>query len=232
MNLMEFQKSKTALTKKALKEHFEVNLDLNKMNQKKTRSMLNRVTGLLKEARRSGSAAQTSPSYLKLVMMEQMLSNHYQDIRVQTSIVVENEEVEKSQVILAAQDLVDQIQKMIEQVSKMNAEELPAVVNGISNEIGTSESETYNQSTSQALTTLLQSLSSAKSDLTSNLGQITGAESAEAPDAFDAGLEDGEMDADLGMGDETAMDVPEPEETPDLSSDETDEIGSAGRELR
>jgi hypothetical protein len=35
------------------------------------------------------------------------------------------------------------------------------------------------------------------------------------------------------MGDETAMDVPEPEEISDLSvSDETDEIGSAGRELR
>jgi hypothetical protein len=233
MNLMEFQGSKTTLAKKALKEHFEVDLDLNKMDQKKTRSMLSRVTGLLKEARRSGSVAQTSPSYLKLVMMEQMLSNHYQDIRVQTSIVVENEEVEKSQVILAAQDLVDQIQKMIEQVSKMNAEELPAVVNGISNEIGTSESETYNQSTSQSLTTLLQSLSTAKSDLTSSLGQITGAESAEAPEAFDAGVEDGEMDADLGMGDETAMDVPEPEEISDLSvSDETDEIGSAGRELR
>jgi hypothetical protein len=114
----------------------------------------------------------------------------------------------------------------------MNAEELPAVVNGISNEIGTAESESYNQSTSQCLTTLLQSLSTAKSDLTSNLGQITGTGSAEAPEAFDAGLEDGEMDADLGMGDETAMDVPEPEEMPDLSSDETDEIGSAGRELR
>lgn len=226
---MEFQKSKTALTKKALKEHFEVNIDLNKMNQKKTCSMLNRVTGLLKEARRSDSDAQTSSSYLKLVMMEQMLSNHYQDIRVQTSIVVENEEVEKSQVILAAQDLVDQIQKMIEQVSKMNAEELPAVVNGISNEIGTTESESYNQSTSQSLTTLLQSLSSVKSDLTRNLGQITGVESAEA---FDAGLEDDEMDADLDMSDETAMDVPEPKETSDLSSDETDEIGSAGRELR
>lgn len=229
---MEFQKSKTTLAKKALKEHFEVDLDLNKMNQKKTRTMLNRVTGLLKEARRGGSAAQTSPSYLKLVMMEQMLSNHYQDIRVQSSIVVENEEVEKSQVILAAQDLVDQIQKMIVQVSKMNAEELPAVVSGISNEIGTAESETYNQSTSQCLTTLLQSLSTAKSDLTSSLGQITGAESTESPEAFDSGIEDDEMDDDLDMGDDANLNMLEPEETPDLSSDETDEIGSAGREFR
>lgn len=231
MNLMEFQGNKTTLAKKALKEHFEVDLDLAKLDQKKTRSMLSRVSGLLKEARRSGSQAQTTPSYLKLVMMEQMLSNHYQDIRVQTSIVVENEEVEKSQVILAAQDLVDQIQKMIEQVSKMNAEELPAVVSGISNEIGTAESESYNQSTGQSLTTLLQSLTTAKADLTSSLGQITGAESVESPEAFDAGVEDGVEDADLDMGDE--MDMSGEEELPALPEpDETDEIGSAGRELR
>ena len=128
------------------------------------------------------------------------------------------------------------IEKMVDHIIKLpDGIDIPDVcvsINGISNEIGTAESETYNQSTSQALTTLIQTLSTAKSDLTSSLGQITGAESTAAPDAFDAGLEDGEMDADLGMGDETDMDMPEPEETPDLSSDETDEIGSAGRELR
>ena len=232
MNLMELQGSKTTMTKKALKEHFEVDFDLSKLDQNKTRTMINKVSGMLKEARKSGTSVQTTPSYLKLVMMEQMLSNHYQDIRVQTSIVVENEEVEKSQVILAAQDLVDQIQKMIEQVSKMNAEELPAVVSGISNEIGTTESEAYNQSTSQSLTTLLQSLSTAKSELTTSLGQITGVQSGEPADAFDSGDEaDMDMDMDLDVDNETDMDVPE-EPTALPEPDETDEIGSAGRELR
>jgi hypothetical protein len=232
MNLMELQGSKTTMTKKALKEHFEVDLDLSKLDQNKTRAMINKVSGMLKEARKSGASVQATPSYLKLVMMEQMLSNHYQDIRVQASIVVENEEVEKSQVILAAQDLVDQIQKMIEQVSKMNAEELPAVVSGISNEIGTAESESYNQSTSQSLTTLLQSLSTVKSELTTSLGQITGVQSEEPTDAFDSGDEsDLDIDMDVDVDSETDMDVPE-EPTALPEPDETDEIGSAGRELR
>ena len=228
MNLVEFQKSKVTQAKKALKEHFEVDINMSKMNQKKTRTMLNRVSGLLKEARSSGTQAQTSSSYLKLVMMEQMLSNHYQDIKINRSIVVENEEVEKSQVILAAQDLVDQIQKMIEQVSKMNAEELPAVVNGISNEIGTAESESYNQSTSEALTTLIQSLSTTKSSLSSSLGQITGIESMSNPEAFDADV----SDDDLNMDDEVDLnvDVTDTEELPELP--EPDDMNSAGRELR
>ena len=230
MNLMELQGSKTTMAKKALKEHFEVDLDLSKLDQNKTRAMINKVSGMLKEARKSGTSVQATPSYLKLVMMEQMLSNHYQDIRVQASIVVENEEVEKSQVILAAQDLVDQLQKMIEQVSKMNAEELPAVVSGISNEIGTTESESYNQSTGQSLTTLLQSLSTAKSELTTSLGQITGVQSEEPVDAFDSGDET-DIDMDLDIDSETDMDVPE-EPTALPEPDETDEIGSAGRELR
>lgn len=228
MNLVEFQKSKVTQAKKALKEHFEVDINMSKMNQKKTRTMLNRVSGLLKEARSSGTQAQTSSSYLKLVMMEQMLSNHYQDIKVNRSIVVENEEVEKSQVILAAQDLVDQIQKMIEQVSKMNAEELPAVVNGISNEIGTAESESYNQSTSEALTTLIQSLSTTKSSLSSSLGQITGIESMSNPEAFDADV----SDDDLNMDDEVDLnvDVTDTEELPELP--EPDDMDASGRELR
>lgn len=225
---MEFQKNKTSIVKKALKEHFEVDIDLSKLDQRKTQSMLNRVSGLLKEARQSGVAAQTDPSYLKLVMMEQMLSNHYQDVKVETQIVVENEEVEKSQVILAAQDLVDQIQKMIEQVSKMNAEELPAVVSGISNEIGTSESESYNQSVGDALMTLQQALSAAKTGLTSSLGQITGEAAAETPDAFDTEPSDEEQ---IDVDTETDMDVSEPETLPEPEEDET-EVSSVGRELR
>lgn len=226
---MEFQKNKTSIVKKALKEHFEVDIDLSKLDQRKTQSMLNRVSGLLKEARETGTSAQTEPSYLKLVMMEQMLSNHYQDIKVETQIVVENEEVEKSQVILAAQDLVDQIQKMIEQVSKMNAEELPAVVSGISNEIGTTESESYNQSVGDALMTLQQALSAAKTGLTSSLGQITGEAAAETPDAFDAEASteepvDVDVDTSVDVSEPDDMALPEPE-------DETD-IGTAGRELR
>ena len=111
----------------------------------------------------------------------------------------------------------------------MNAEELPAVVSGISNEIGTTESESYNQSVGDALMTLQQALSAAKTGLTSSLGQITGETSAETPDAFDAETPaeepvDVDVDTSIDVSEPDDMALPEPE-------DETD-IGTAGRELR
>ena len=224
--------------RKALREHFETTINFDRLDSKKTKQLLTRVRGLIKEARdaRDFSRNQANPSYLKLVMMEQALQHHFSDVRIQSRIVTENEEVEKSQVILAAQDMVDQVQKMIETVSKMNAEELPAVVDGVSNEIGTNESESYNQATAEALTTLLSALTTAKGSLASALGQITGEGGGmEEPAGFgggDQGLPGAEPG---GLGDEgegagePAGELPE---LPAPEEEEPEDLGNAGRELR
>jgi hypothetical protein len=234
MKLTELQRNKASMARKALKEHFEMNIDLRQFNQQKTRNMLSKVRGLLKEARQSSDlhVPQTNSSYLKLVMMEQMLSNHYQDIRVQSRVVVENEEVEKSQVILAAQDLVDQVQKMIEQVSKMNAEELASVTSGIAAEIGSAESQSYNEAVSAALITLQSALSAAKGTLTGSLGELTGQGGGiAAPDAGD------DLGGDLG-GEELAPEMPDLggeedfEMSDEIDVEEPESAGPAGRELR
>jgi hypothetical protein len=235
MNLTELAQPKKKQAQRALREHFEINIDLNGMNAQKTRAMLLKVRGLLKESTRSVHGTNASPAHLKLVMMEQMLSQHYSDIRVQTRIVTENEEVEKSQVILAAQDLIDQLQKMVEQISKMNAEELPAVVSGISNEIGTSESEAYNQSVSEALTTLLAAVTTAKGSLTSSLGTITGEAGGDmmgGDEGFGGGEEEFSGEEPLpGGGEEDFSGEEETDALPELPEPD-EELGSAGRELR
>lgn len=233
MNLTELAQPKKKQAQRALREHFEINIDLNSMNAQKTRSMLTKVRGLLKESARSVHGTNASPAHLKLVMMEQMLSQHYSDIRVQSRIVTENEEVEKSQVILAAQDLIDQLQKMVEQISKMNAEELPAVVSGISNEIGTSESESYNQSVSEALTTLLAAVTTAKGSLTSSLGVITGDSGGDmGGDMGFGGEEEFSGEEELpGGGEEEFSGEEETDALPELPEPE-EELGGAGRELR
>lgn len=233
MKLTELSPSKKTAAQRALREHYEVNVDLGKMNVKKTHEMLTRVKGLIAEARVKSSEhnVYNNPSFNKLMMMEQMLSTHYNDLRSHsTSIVVENEEVQKSQVILAAQDLIDQIQKMVEQVSKMNVEELPAVVTGITNEIGTTESEQFNSSAGEALSTLQQSLATAKTSLDGALGAITGESTGEVAEPFDDGSEEMEMDTDVET-DEIPDDQGIPE-MPDLDDEEEETLGAAGRELR
>ncbi len=230
MNLQELQENKKSkLVERALKEHYSVDMNLEKLDMVNAKRMLGRVRGLLKESRagRSVHRSHENASYLKLVMMEQALSDRLNDLREQAKIVLENEEVQKSQVILAAQDMIDSMQKMIEQVSKMNAEELPAVVEGIQNEFGVQESEQFNTSVSETLTTLQSSLSQAKTALTGALNGITGAAPAADMGMGMPGAPD--MDAEPGM--DAGSELPELPELPE-PDEEPEDLGGAGRETR
>ena len=192
--------------------------------------MLSKVRGLINETKSSAEfyQSQTSPSYMKLVFMEQALADHFNYLQSlpRTRIVVENEEVEKSQVVLAAQDMVDQVQKMVEEVSDMLVKELPALTSGVQSEIGVNESETFNQQVTEALTSVQAALTQSKGTLQSALNGITGQGGEMAADnAF--GDEAPEMSADMDMsadmaapagGEDFSVDddisVEEPEEVP------------------
>jgi hypothetical protein len=166
--------------------------------------MLSKVRGLINETKSSAEfyQSQSSPSYMKLVFMEQALADHFSYLQSlpKTRIVVENEEVEKSQVVLAAQDMVDQVQKMVEEVSDMLVKELPALTSGVQSEIGVNESESFNQQVTEALTSLQAALTQSKGTLQSALNSITGQGGdmmgSPADDAFG---DDGDVSADLDM---------------------------------
>jgi hypothetical protein len=209
-----------------------------KMPMAATRGMLNKVRGLIKESKQSGNfyQEQTSPSYMKLVFMEQSLAHHYNELRnrPQPRIVVENEEVEKSQVVLAAQDLVDSVQKMLEEVSDMLVKELPALTTGIQSEIGANEAEQFNSQVSEALTALQASVTETKSGLQSALNGITG--QAMDPGAFGAGEEEAVDDGQVAGEEEAQAEEPEqaPVEEPEMNFPEEPEepTGGVGRAKR
>jgi hypothetical protein len=242
MKITEMNLGRKESTKRALKENFEVNLDYDRLDLRTTRSMLQRVTKLISEARTGKQAhgRYENPAYLKLVMMEQALGQHYRDLKIEREIMLENEEVQKSQVLLAAQDMIDSVQKMIVDISKMKVEELPAVVTGINNEIGTNEGSTFEGEVTESLTALEQALTGAKQALTGALGKLTGEDGDEMPaDAF-GGEEGGEEMPDMG-GEEPADDMgdmgdmggdEEMPELPEMPEEEPEEVGGAGRKLR
>jgi hypothetical protein len=100
----------------------------------------------------------------------------------------EASEIQQAQVVLASQDMVDQVQKMSEQVSAMQFKDLPALVDQIRNEVGVEQSTQYNADASAALSGLLQNLQGAKQQLEASLGVVTGQAPQVPGDNLAAGL--------------------------------------------
>jgi hypothetical protein len=219
MKLTEFNRKPSMMAKKALQENFNTSLNFDKLSMSDTRTMLRKVKGLISETRQSNAihSSEQNPAYLKLVFMEQALAHHYGELRAQpmynSRIVVENEEVEKSQVVLAVKDMVDSVQKMVEEVSDMLVKELPAVIDSVNSEIGTNEGEQFSSQANEALTTLQAALTQSKTSLQAALGVVTG-----QGGGFDAGMGGPEMG---GMGAEPPMGGEEMgAEMPDMGGDD------------
>lgn len=234
MKLTEFNSKPTSIAKKALKENFNADVNFETMSIYDTKRMLTKVRNLIAEMRKESGAStrEQNPNYLKAIMIEQALIHHYGEIKNlpiyrPTRIVVENEEVEKSQVILAAQEMVDSIQKMVEEVSDMLVKELPAVVDGVNSEVGANEGQQFNDSVSQALTGLQASLTEAKNGLQGALNSITGQGAS-----FDSGME---APVDMAGGDMEELGGEQPaEELPELPEEPAEEepVAGLGREKR
>ena len=128
----------------------------------------------LAAALKKSSAGQTlNPEEQKLVagaaMMkaESRLRNAYR--------MLKESEVQQAQVVLAAQDMVDKMQSMLEDASEMQFKELPALVDSIKNQVGIDQAAQFNTDATAALTGLVQNLQGAKQQLDQALGVVTGA---------------------------------------------------------
>ena len=132
----------------------------------------------------------------------------------------EASEVQQAQVVLASQDMVDQVQGMSEDISAMQFKDLPALVDQIKNEVGVDQAAQFNTDATAALSGLLQNLQAAKQQLETALGVVTG-QAPVVPGAdvtADAGL-GGQMPAELpAPGEEeidaTDVNIEEPEQEP------------------
>ena len=111
--------------------------------------------------------------------------------------MLKESEVQQAQVVLAAQDMVDKMQAMLEDVSELQFKELPALVDSIKNQVGIDQAQQFNTDASAALSGLMQNLQQAKMQMDAALGVVTG--QAPAPGAAALGAELGaEAGADMG----------------------------------
>lgn len=139
-------------------------------------------------------------------------------------------EIQQAQVVLASQDMVDRVQKMLEDVSSMQFKDLPALVDQIKNEVGVDQSAQFNNDATAALSGLMQNLQGSKQQLEAALGVVTGQASTMpgAPDQL--GADAGMMPPDdtMAMPDDTQA---PPDET-DMMPDEVAPPAALGRARR
>lgn len=229
---------------KVFESYFGNTITFESISVRQARTMLGRVRSLISEHRATTSyhGSEKSPAYLKLVMMEQVLTKKLREEfpgtttggvtagaapgatnpaasqaaaviattkdpkmkqaleraakgqnltpddqklvasaalakmenRRRTGRRLSESEVQQAQVILASQDMVDQVQKMIEQVTSLQFKDLPALVDQIRNEIGYEQATKFNADATAALGGMVQNLQGSKTQLEAAMGTVTG----------------------------------------------------------
>ena len=240
---------------KVFESHFDQRISFDSMNRNQVRGMLQRVRGLVSEHRASPDFhhSEKNPAYLKLMMMEQALTQQLSEYGAETPgatnptataalstvqqqqkkkqmqdqikqkqkeitdlqkamanpamMATENNtgnflkesEIQQAQVVLAAQDMVDRVQKMLEDTTEMQFKELPALVDSIKNEVGVDQAAQFNNDAAAALAGLVQNLQASKGQLEAALGVVTGQGGGAVVPGAEMGADIGaEMGADLG----------------------------------
>jgi len=111
------------------------------------------------------------------------------------------QEVEKAEIVIAAKSIVDELQDMIEQMGKLQNDELGAIVDQMSYQYGADAAANFNSAVASQLETLLSSIKTAKEAVNNEVLVLTG----EAPSTSDTDM--AATDSDLGdMGTEPEVD--------------------------
>jgi hypothetical protein len=125
-------------------------------------------------------------------------------------------EMGRSEAVLAAKDIVDSVQDMLEKISKIQNEQVPALIDTIRDQIGSEQAEAFKTTISPTLTDLYTALSSARETADTSVRALAGEEVASPMDmGADTGLggdefgaePESDFDADLGAPPEDGFDA-------------------------
>lgn len=147
---------------KVMESRFGVKIDYTNLNFPKAYVLARELTESLNQIKHSHGVhvAEKNPKYMELLMVREGL--HRWMVENKQQLIMESE-MGKSQAILAAKDMVDSIQDMLEEVSKMQNEQMPALIDTIRDQIGMEQADAFKGSVEPLLANMVQQLSSARS---------------------------------------------------------------------
>lgn len=163
---------------KVMEDHFGFSIDYDAITYPKAVKMSKHIMETVNRIRRSPAihTAEKDPRYLEMLIVYEGLQR-WLDAYKEQNLLVESEQGQ-AEVILAAKDMVDSMQDMVEKVSKMQVEQMPALTDSIRDQIGSAQAEQFKNTAGQLLATLVQQLGQAREQLDGAARALSGEEPA------------------------------------------------------
>jgi len=146
---------------KVMESRFGMKIDYNNLDFPKAYKLARGLTESLNQVKKSHGIhiAEKNPKYMELLMVREGL--HRWMVENKDKLMLESE-MGKSQAILAAKDMVDSIQDMLEDVSKMQNEQMPALIDTIRDQIGMEQADQFKNSVGTLLANMVDQLGQAR----------------------------------------------------------------------
>jgi len=210
MKLTEIGVNSTKKFNRVMESRFGFAIDYDKLTREKAQRLVTAFTESLDSIKRSHGmhTAEKNPRYMELLMVREGLNRWLsgnQSVPAADVKVVTESETAKSEAILAARDIVDSLQDMMEQVGKMQNEQMPALLDAIRDQISMEQADGFKASVTPLLDTLSQTLQSSREQADQAARALAG-EQVATPMAM--------------PGAEPVGQLPAPDETSDLDTDE------------
>lgn len=160
---------------KVMESRFGFRVDYDNLTFKKAYKMATAISESLNKIKSTHGVhtAEKNPQYMELLMVRESLHSWMRDNKQQ--LIVESE-MAKSEAILAAKDMVDSIQDMLEKIGKMQNEQLPALLDTIRDQIGTEQAEAFKGAVGPLLGELSQTLQQGRETADGAARSLTGEE--------------------------------------------------------
>ena len=144
---------------KIVESRFGFSIDYDNLTYAKAERLSRALGENIQQIKKSfGShTAEKNPKYMELMLVKEGL-----DKWMGSEQGLFESEMGKSEAVLAAKDITDSIQDMLEKVSKMQNEQLPALVDTIRDQISAEQAEAFKQSIRPVLDSLYQAMTSGR----------------------------------------------------------------------
>ena len=179
MNLKELAPQTTKRLNKVMESRFGFSIDYDNLTYAKAQRLIYAISENLSKIRKSYGihTAEKNPKYMEMLMVQEGLNSWLN----QQEPLMEGE-LETAEAVLAAKDMVDSVQDMITDASKMLNEELPPLLDVIRDQVGTAQADAYKNTVTGALQGLMDSLNSTRDALDNGARSLAGEQVAQPMD--------------------------------------------------